>query len=192
MIQHEIAGKVISKVTPSVPFLSHQDRRRKSTRAKHLASLGLVTAAGVVTNFVPGVPFQAGVAGAIAPKKRKAKAATKTLVYGNWGSLPGAAVGTHLIARSQGGYRQSYKRLKQFVGSKHRLDPKKGWLSRLGYSIQKRTGLPLGHTRKAIATFGKLKKPFAGAFLSSAVLGAVGGTYGYHKAVTSPKKLRKS
>lgn len=194
MIQHEITGSLISKITPSVPYLSAQDRRFRSTRLKHLANLAAVAGAGLVTSFVPGIPIQAGVAGALAPKKRKTEAVTRTLVYGSWGSLPGAMAGTHLIARSQGGYRRSYKRVKKFVKTKYRLDPKKSWLSHLGHSIQQKTKLPLGHAQKAIATFAKLKKPFAKAFIASTVLGAGVGSYGYHKAVTGkkPKKSKKS
>ena len=165
----KVVPKKKSKPKQLELFKSAAKKKGKKKSKYSVKDTLAVTGAGVVSNFLPGLPLQAGVAAKKAPKGKKARAASGAF----WGSMAGAAPATAVFLGAALAKKGPAKKLKVLLKS-----PK------------------LKNFQNFKGSLKNLGGPFKKYMKQSAIGHGVGAGVGYNLALKDrkpgPKRKRKS
>ena len=171
----------------------YPDATKKVRRKKYdTIAVGI---AGAASNILPGVPFQAAAAKALAPKKDANRAA----VSATTGSLLGTATGATYLAgavlKDKGGVKPATKSLKSVL--KPKSNPSKARDIKIpvigkkivsGKKLEKATKLPVEKVQRVLKGIGKYKSKLKGAAILTALGSGVGSGLGYERSLRKKKE----
>ena len=155
-----------------------------------------VATAGAASNFVPGVPFQAATAKALAPKEVSTRAAVEATTGSFLGTALGGSYLTSSIIKEKGGIKPAMKSVDKLL--KPKSDPNKAKninilgkrvakklpkTSISGKAIEKTTKLPLEKIQRGLKSLGKYKSKLKGAAILTTLGSGLGSALGYERAI---------
>jgi len=155
-----------------------------------------VGAAGAASNILPGIPFQAAAAKALAPKEVSNRAAVDATTGSMLGTALGASYLTGAIVKEKGGIKPTVNSIETLLKPKSnpskakninvlgkRVAKKLPKTSISGKAIEKTTKLPLEKIQRGLKSLGKYKSKLKGAAILTAVGSGVGSALGYERAI---------
>ena len=176
------------------------EEKTKGSAAGNLARKKLDTLAvglaGAASNVLPGVPFQAATAKALAPKEVSTRAAVDATTGSMMGTVLGGSYLTGAIVKEKGGIKPTVKSIETLLKPKSnpnkakninllgkRVAKKLPKTSISGKAIEKTTKLPLEKIQRGLKSLGKYKSKLKGAAILTAIGSGVGSALGYERAI---------
>ena len=169
---------------------------KETARRKRWDTLA-VGLAGASSNLLPGVPFQAAAAKALAPKEDANKAAVSATTGSFLGTGTGVSYLAGSVVRDKGGVKPAVASVKKLLSKKS--NPKKAKDLKIpfigkkiigGKKLETATKLPIEKIQRVFKGVGKYKSKLRGAALFTALGSGIGSALGYEKALKSNQEKK--
>ena len=185
--------KAVDKLLPVNMDEKYPDTTKKVRRKKYdTLAVGI---AGAASNLLPGVPFQAAAAKALAPKEEASRAAVSATTGSLLGTATGATYLSGAVIKDKGGIKPAVQGVKNIL--KPKSNPSKARDIKIpvigkkivsGKKLEKTTKLPVEKVQRVLKGIGKYKSKLKGAAILTALGSGVGSALGYEKALRKKKE----